>query len=844
MEKNKNCWDLFDCNEETCPVYKSKDPRCWLISGNHCRNEIQGRCVEKIEMCINCAALKANMDLDSAKETLKVLHRQFTEFRKMGDLRDRQLESTSMELAMGLSEVFEALKRIAAGDPAVRVSKDSKLELIAKLKHMVNLTAQNLGEIVDMSHEFAIGLAEHFDVLHRVSSGDLTARVSGISEVELLESLREVTNQMIGSVSREITERKQAVEALRQSQQRLKIAGKVAYDLIYEWDAQDDSLEWFGDIDDILGYDANKIPKTIKGWIGLIHPDDVSGLEDAVELHRTSTEAISYEYRIRHHNGSWRYWSDRALPVLDAAGRPCRWIGVCTDITERKKVEEALRKSEERMRAVFEASPDPVVVYDTQGHPEYLNPAFTRVFGWSLDELGGKTIPFVPDNQEEMTALKIKEIYESGEPVTFETQRLTKGGASLDVLASAALIWESTGRPSGMVVNLTDITGTKECQAHLQRAQKMEAIGTLAGGIAHDFNNVLSIIVGNTELAMDDIPEQNPAQKSLEEVKKACLRARDMVKQILGFSRHTEQEQRPVNMGRVLKDTVQLLRSSIPRTIDIRSNIPAESHTVLADATQITQVLINLCSNSAHAMAENGGILEVTVENTKLDEDGVSGHQELMPGDYVRLTVSDTGYGIKPQFLDRIFDPYFTTKGVGEGSGLGLAVVHGIVRTHGGAVTVDSEAGKGSTFSVWLPSIDSEVTGERSGLEPLPRGNERILFVDDENALAKVGEQMLENLGYRVVSRTSSLEALNVFCKQPDKFDLVITDMTMPSMTGDHFAKEVLKVRPDIPVILCTGYSERMNERQATAMGVRAFVIKPMVKREMAETVRRVLDDD
>ncbi|MDY6955185.1 MAG: PAS domain S-box protein, partial [Thermodesulfobacteriota bacterium] len=497
--------------------------------------------------------------------------------------RDRALQSISMELAMGLSEVFEALKRISSGDPEVRISRASKLELIAKLKQMVNLTAENLGEIVDMSHDFAIGLAEHFDVLHRVSEGDLAARVSGTSEVELLESLKEVTNQMIGSVSREITEREQAEKALRQSQERFKIAGKVAYDLIYEWNSEDDSLQWFGNIDAILGYDAEEIPRTVQGWIGLIHPDDISALEGAVEHHRTSTEPISYEYRVRHHNGSWRYWSDRGLPIFDEGGRPRRWIGVCTDITERKKAEGALRKSEERIRAVFEASPDPIVVYDTQGHPEYLNPAFTRVFGWSFDELQGKRIPFVPEDQKEATASKIYEIYESGEPVTFETRRLTKDGRILDVISSAALIWEATGKPSGMVVNLTDVTETKEWQAHLQRAQKTEAIGTLAGGIAHDFNNVLSIIVGNTELAMDDIPEQDPAQNSLVEVRKACLRAREMVKQILSFSRQTEQERVPVNMGLVFRESLQLLRSSIPRTIDIRQNISAEPHTVLAD---------------------------------------------------------------------------------------------------------------------------------------------------------------------------------------------------------------------------------------------------------------------
>ncbi|MBW2642548.1 MAG: response regulator [Deltaproteobacteria bacterium] len=379
-------------------------------------------------------------------------------------------------------------------------------------------------------------------------------------------------------------------------------------------------------------------------------------------------------------------------------------------------------------------------------------------------------------------------------------------------------------------------------QSQLQQAQKMESIGTLAGGIAHDFNNILGIIVGNTELAMDDVPEWNPARHNLEAIRTAGLCARDMVKRIMAFSRQSPLEMKPVRISPIIKESLKLLRSSVPTTIEIHQNISIESNTVRADPTQINQVLINLCTNAVHAMGEKGGVLEVSLEDIELDSGSAIHYHDLSSGKYVRLTVSDTGNGIEPKILERIFDPYFTTKKVGEGSGMGLSVVHGIVKSHGGGISAISEQGKGTAFHVLFPCIEDEPEPEVEIAAEIPRGKERILFVDDEKAMVDAIQPMIERLGYKVTARTSSIEALEAFRANPDRFDLVITDFTMPNMTGMELAKALLKLRSDILIILCTGYSEHINEDKAKGSGIRAFVMKPVVLGDIANTIRKVLD--
>jgi nitrogen-specific signal transduction histidine kinase/CheY-like chemotaxis protein len=393
-------------------------------------------------------------------------------------------------------------------------------------------------------------------------------------------------------------------------------------------------------------------------------------------------------------------------------------------------------------------------------------------------------------------------------------------------------------------VVLRDDSERKKLETQLQQAQKMEAIGTLAGGIAHDFNNILAGIMGYTELALLDTPEGNRASQNLKQVLKSGNRAKDLVKQILAFGRKTDADRKPLEVGPIVKESLKLLRASLPTTIEFNHNIPGNLGKVLADPTQIHQVLMNLCTNAAHAMQKSGGILEVSLADIEFDKDRALQNLGLPAGPYLQLTVKDTGSGMTPEVMERIFDPYFTTKEKGGGTGLGLAVVHGITRDHRGAISVQSEQGKGSTFDVYLPVIRKDEIPHESVEEPLPKGHERALFIDDEQSLAEIGKEMLTRLGYKVVAKTNSLDALEFFRTDPDQFDLVITDMTMPQMTGEKLAQNLMSIRPDIPVILCTGYSEMMTEEKAKEMGIKGFAMKPLIIRDLASSIRKVLDKD
>ena len=399
-----------------------------------------------------------------------------------------------------------------------------------------------------------------------------------------------------------------------------------------------------------------------------------------------------------------------------------------------------------------------------------------------------------------------------------------------------------SGKVTGVVEYVSDITERKRLEAQLQQSHKMEAIGTLTGGIAHDFNNILGIILGNLELALDDVPEWNRAKFNLEEIRTASLRAKDVVRQLLSFARKTGLEKKPTNIIPFVKESLNLMRSSIPTSIEIFQNIAKDVDTILADPTQINQVLINLCTNADHAMPD-GGMLEVSLKNVELDEDTSAQYPDLDPGRYVNLTVSDTGQGINPEFKDRIFDPYFTTKEVGKGTGMGLSVVHGIVKSHGGAISVDSEFGRGTAFSIFFPVVEEEAVIETDTIEELPTGSERILFVDDEESMVYIGRNRLERFGYKIEAKTSPVEALELFRNNADQFDLVITDMTMPQMTGVQLAQKLLEIRPDIPIIICTGFSAKVDGEKAKKIGIRQYIEKPLNRSDLAKLVRKVLDE-
>ena len=384
----------------------------------------------------------------------------------------------------------------------------------------------------------------------------------------------------------------------------------------------------------------------------------------------------------------------------------------------------------------------------------------------------------------------------------------------------------------------------KQLEERLRHSQRMETVGTLAGGIAHDFNNILGIIMGYAQMALLTPPEKTDMPRYLREILKASTRAKDLVKQILTFSRQSYQERNPLLIKPLVEEALRMMRMSLPAAIEIRHNLKSGLSPVLSDPSQIDQVLMNLCTNAGHAMQDSGGVLEVKLDEWEINVGDPDLSIDMKPGRYQVLTVSDTGHGMDASVKERIFDPFFTTKGPGKGTGLGLSVVHGIIKSHGGKINCHSVPGKGTTFQVYFPTVEEEPSERPEQFDSIPLGRERILFVDDEAALVDIGKQMLQSLGYHVVARTSSIEALEVFRTQPDQFDLLITDNSMPNMTGVELAKNIKRIRPDMPVILCTGFSETVSEEKVKALSITGFIMKPVIRENMARVIRHALEHE
>jgi len=400
-------------------------------------------------------------------------------------------------------------------------------------------------------------------------------------------------------------------------------------------------------------------------------------------------------------------------------------------------------------------------------------------------------------------------------------------------------------RMAGVAEDITKQKRAEETMVNTERqfrqSSRMEAIGTLAGGIAHDFNNILTAILGYTELALASVPKDSRTQRNLQEVLTAGHRAKHLVLQILAFSRQSGQVKKPTSMHGAIVEALELLHATIPSTIEIRHSLLTEA-SVLADPTQLHQIVINLCTNAEYAMRKTGGVLAITLDDFEVNEENVRSLAGLQVGPHVRLTVQDNGTGMSPEVLERMFDPFFTTKPIGEGSGMGLAVVHGIVTNHGGAILVESAGGHGTKIEVYLPAIPSSVDSGAGAYDPIPHGKETILFVDDEETIVRLGKELLSPLGYRVEVHTNSQEALNAFRQDPQRFDLVITDQTMPGLTGEALSRELLRLRPELPIILCTGFSHIMTAEKAKALGIQAYLMKPLAIRDLAPIVRHVLD--
>jgi PAS domain S-box-containing protein len=511
-----------------------------------------------------------------------------------------------------------------------------------------------------------------------------------------------------------------------------------------------------------------------------------------------------------------------------------------------------LSRSEERFRQLFEMMTQGVVYQDADGQILFANPAADQILGLAYDQLLGKTSldPGWKSIREDGSDLPGEAhpamiSLRTGKPAERFIMGIANArtGRRTWILTSAVPIFKpGEAKPSQVISIFDDITDQKESEARLRQAQKLEAIGTLAGGIAHDFNNILAPILGYAEMALEKLPEEDLARFDINEVITAAGRARELVKQILAISRRDDDQLMTLlDLSLITKEALKLLRSSLPSSIEIKQNI--QRVVTLANATQVHQVILNLVTNAAHAM-EGRGTLEVTLNEVELQEG--SGDRmptaDLRPGFYARLRVRDSGAGMSADTLTRIFEPYFTTKEAGKGTGLGLAVVHGIVRKHGGEIGVESVLGKGTTFTVYIPAVKETIIKETEAATALPTGVERILYVDDEAAIARLGGRILGQLGYQVIEMTSPEEALEAFRAQPDGFDLIVTDFTMPRLTGLDLAGEILAVRPDMPIIICTGFNQQFTDEKAREMGIVDFAMKPLNRKQLAELVRKALD--
>ena len=670
---------------------------------------------------------------------------------------------------------------------------------------------------------------------HRKKNGAIFPVEINTSRIEHLERQTELT------AIRNITERQQALNRLQETTAQLLDAQRIASLGSYVFEAETGQWTCSAVLDDLFGLPEAGFIKDITGWLDLVHPEERAEMRQYMQEQVLRNQAaFDRHYRIVRPNDRQERWvHGLGKLVLDDHGRVVKMVGVIQDITERKQAEQQLKVQASALAAAANA----IVITNREGKIEWVNPAFTKLSGYSAEEAIGCNPRVLKSGQHPRayyTTLWTTIL--TGNVWHGEIINKRKDGSLFTEEMTITPVWGADAQITHFIAVKQDVTERRQLENRIQQAQKMEAIGTLAGGIAHDFNNMLGAMFGYAHLLQQDT-EGNPlAQESVAEILKAANRAKDLVQQILTFSRQRGQKPQVIKLDTIVKEVVKFLRASMPAHIKIEMNLSTEAPAVFADPTQIYQVTMNLATNAFHAMEDAPGLLAVGLDAFQPDAKLMQVHRQLKPIPYARLTVADTGHGMDAKTLERIFEPFFTTKPVGKGTGLGLAVVHGIMESHNGVITVESQVGRGTTFSLYFPAQAQAEASTTTDNSTVPQGHgQKILVVDDEPALTAVLQKTLQRLGYHVAASNSAGGAIRRFRENPAWFDLVITDLTMPEINGLEVASQIRAIRPDLPIILVSGYSTDVDAERLRAAGICERLDKPVSPSAIAEAVARVL---
>jgi two-component system cell cycle sensor histidine kinase/response regulator CckA len=638
---------------------------------------------------------------------------------------------------------------------------------------------------------------------------------------------------------RDVTEQNQAMEALQKSEEWHRLYFENISDVIFSIDPDFRVINISPSVERILGYKPEEmIGKPIQS-LNVLDPDSLKkAFSDMMKVFSGERIPLS-QYEFISRDGTKKFGEISATPLI-RDGKIIAMISVARDITERKRFEDALKQSEEKYRIVLEANPDPVVVYGIEGKVIYFNPAFTRLFGWTLEECLGKKMDFfVPEDSWPKTKMMIEKVL-SGENFSgIETRRYTKEGNIIPVSISGAIFRDENGKPMGSVINLRDISEQKELEKQLQQAQKMEAVGTLAGGIAHDFNNLLMGIQGCISLISFEIDSKHSYFEYFNKIEDYIKNAASLTKQLLGFARSGKYEVKPTDVNEIVSKSSDMFGRT-KKEITIHKKYQPDIWTVEVDQSQIEQVLLNLYVNAWQAMAGTGE-LYLQTENVILNDNDVKPYG-VKPGRYVKISVKDTGAGIDETIQHRIFDPFFTTKEVSRGTGLGLASAYGIIKSHGGIINAYSRKGEGATFNIFLSASEKKIVKEKMIYKEILKGTETVLLVDDEDMILDIGRDLLEKLGYEVLTVKSGIEAIEIYRTNQKKIDIVILDMVMPKMGGGDTYEKLKDINPDIKVLLSSGYSIDGQANGILSRGCDGFIQKPFDIKTLSFEIRNILD--